>query len=121
MLSYNLLRISKAAEVGNFLKFTKSGCEISNKGRLVAFATKTGNLYYLEYYLKLQQTNVTDKKGIKRLWSRRYGHFGEQNLTKLSQKEFVVRFEFDTRMASITYSISSKKDSCNRSTGACLL
>lgn len=48
-LSYNLLSVSKAAEVGNTTNFSGTGCEIvDRKGKVTAFATKVGSLYYLE-------------------------------------------------------------------------
>ena len=60
-LSYNLLSVSKAAEAGNITKFTKSGCDILNKGRVIAFATRAGNLYHLVYSRKGQQLNVEQR------------------------------------------------------------
>ncbi len=52
-LSYNLLSVSKASEAGNTTKFSRLGCEIiDRKGKVAAFATKAGSLYYLEYCRK---------------------------------------------------------------------
>ena len=84
-LSYNLLSVSIAAKAGNSTKFSKSGCEIFDKtGRITAFATKVGNLYYLEYVRKGQQLSVAEKESKERLWHRRYGLLGEQNLHKIT-------------------------------------
>ena len=92
-LSYNLLSVSKASEA---TKFNNSGCEILNRHKkVVAFATRVGNLYYLEFCRKLQQLNVVEKKSKERLWHRRYGHLGEQSLKKLARKELVLQFDYD--------------------------
>lgn len=49
-LSYNLFSVSKASEAGKTAKFDNSGCEILNKGKkVVAFATRVENLYYLKF------------------------------------------------------------------------
>ena len=39
--------------------------------------------------------NVADKKSIERLWHRRYGHLGEQNLQKIAREKLVKRFNYD--------------------------
>ena len=78
-LSYSLLSVSKASEAGKTTKFDNSGCEIRNKNEEeIGFATRVGNLYYLEYCRNAQKMNaaVANKE---RLWHRRYGHIGEQN------------------------------------------
>lgn len=96
-LSYNLLRVSKTAEAGNTTKFSKSGCEIvDKKGKVVAFATKVGNLYYLEYCRK-ERVNVTESDAKERLWHRRYGHLGEQNLRKLATSKMTERFDYNPK------------------------
>ena len=96
-LSYNLLSVSKAAETGNTTKFTGTGCDIiDRKRKVVAFATKVGNLYYLEYCRK-EKVNVTDIENKERLWHRRYGHLGEQNLQKLSKTNMLEHFDYDTK------------------------
>jgi hypothetical protein len=93
-LSYNLLSVSKASEAGKMTKFNSSGCKIVNRHKkVVAFATRMGNLYYLEFCRKPQQLN--EKKSKERLWHRRYGHLGEQSLKKLASKELVQRFDYN--------------------------
>ena len=97
-LSYNLLIVFRAAEAGNSTKFSKSGCEIFNKtGRITAFATKVGNLYYLEYVRKGQQLSVAEKESKERLWHRRYKHLGEQNLQKIARNKLVEQFDYDAK------------------------
>ena len=52
-LSYSLLSVSKASEAGKTTKFDKSGCNILNQEKkIIAVATKHGNLYYLEHCRK---------------------------------------------------------------------
>ena len=95
-LSYNLHSVSKASEAGKTTKFNNSGCEILNRHKkVVAFATRVGNLYYLEFCRKPQQLNVVEKRSKERLWHRRYGHLGEQSLKKLARKELVRQFDYD--------------------------
>ena len=95
-LSYNLFSVSKASEAGKTAKFDNSGCEILNKDkRVIAFATRVGNLYYLEFCRKPQQLNVVGKESKERLWHRRYGHLGEQSLRKIARKELVDKFDYN--------------------------
>ena len=94
-LSYSLLSVSKASEAGKITRFNRTGCEILNKEkRVVATATRVGNLYYLEYCRKVQNLNVTEKSN-EMLWHRRYGHIGEQNLRSLANNELVECFKYD--------------------------
>ena len=95
--SYNLLIVSKAAEAGNTTNFSGTGCEIVNrKGKVTAFATKVGSLYYLEYCQK-EKVNVTNSDNKERLWHCRYGHVGEQNLQKLAKTGMTEQFDYDTK------------------------
>ena len=96
-LSYNLLSVSKATEAGNTTNFSGPGCEIVNrKGKVVAFATKVGSLYYLEYCRK-KKVNMTNSDNKERLWHRRYGHLGEQNLQKLAKTEMIEKFDYNAK------------------------
>ena len=66
-LSYNLLSVSKVAEAGNTTKFNRTGCEIKDgKKKVIAFATRVGNLYYLEYCRK-EKVNLTGTENKERL------------------------------------------------------
>lgn len=86
-LSYSLLSVSKASEAGK----TKFGCKILNKEKkIIASATRFGNLYYLEY-CKEEKLNVAEK-GNEMLWHRRYGHIGEQNL---ASDKLVEQFDYN--------------------------
>ena len=52
---------------------------------VIVFATRVGDLYYLERCHKPQSANVVDKENKERLWHRRYGHLGEQSLQKIAR------------------------------------
>jgi len=81
-LSYSLLSVSKASEAGKTTKFDKKGCKIFNKEKkVIAIATKHGNLYYLDHSKKGESANTTNCDN-EMLWHRRYGHIGEQSLKK---------------------------------------
>ena len=56
--SYSWLSLSKAGKTTRFDKFS---CEIVNKGKkVIAFATRVGNLYYLEYCRKAHSVNAVE-------------------------------------------------------------
>ena len=60
-LSYSLLRVSIAASTGNVTKFDNKGCEIVNgKERVIAFATRVGNLYHLEHCRQPQPQTLSN-------------------------------------------------------------
>ena len=95
-LSYSLLSVSKAASAGKTTKFDKFGCEMLNgQKKVIAFATRVGNLYHLEHCLKSQTVNVADKEGHEKLWHRRYGHLGEQNLQRTARERLVEKFNYN--------------------------
>ena len=95
-LSYSLLSVSKASSARKVTKFDSSGCEILNEEKkVIAFATRVGNLYHLEHCGKPQSMNVADKNSKERLWHRKYGHLGEQNLQKIARKQPVKGFNYD--------------------------
>ena len=93
-LSYNLLSVTKVSEHGKVIRFDDAGCQILNKcDKCIAVATKLGNLYYLQCKeLEKIQLSMAEKE---RLWHRRYGHLGEQNLQKLASKRLVGHFDYD--------------------------
>ena len=88
-LSYNLLSESKASKARKTTKFDKCGCKILNQQKkVIAVATKHGNLFYLEHCRKGQSVNVT-KMSNEMLWHQRYGHVGEQTLKSLVNSKLV--------------------------------
>ena len=95
-LSYSLLSVSKASSAGKTTKFDKKGREIVNEQKkVIAFATRVGNLYYLEYCKKPQTLNVAEKCK-ERLWHRRFGHIGERKLKIWLEKKLVEHFEYNS-------------------------
>ena len=93
-LSYSLLSVPKTSEIGNSIKFTKSGCEIfNNEKKMIAFATKAGNLFYLEHCRKTQNLNVVEECK-ERLWHRRYGHISENSLRNIAKHNLAEKFDF---------------------------
>ena len=50
-LTYNLLSVSKMIDAGKHITFSDDKCFIYNeKEKLVAVATESGSLYYLNYH-----------------------------------------------------------------------
>ena len=94
-LSYSLQSVSKASIAGKTTKFDRTGCEILNEQkRIIGFATRVGNLYHLEH-CRIQRVNLTDKESKEKLWHRRFGHVGEQNLQRIARERLVRRFDYD--------------------------
>ena len=88
--------MSKASEAGNTTSFDNSGCEIVNKDKkVIAFATRVGNLYCLEYCRKYQTINIVEKNK-ERLWHQRYGHIGEQKLQRMASGELVRHLNYNS-------------------------
>ena len=90
----SLLSVSKASQSGKTMKFNKSGCQIQNQKGFFASATRAGNLYYLKYQNKGQNTNIA-KTCNEMLWHRRYGYLGEQNLKNLVNDQLVRDFDYN--------------------------
>ena len=64
---------------------------------MVAFATRVGNLYHLEYCHKTQSASVANSANKEKLWHRRYGHLGEQNLKQLAKDNLVDHFDYNSK------------------------
>ena len=96
-LSYSLLSVSKAYSAGKATRFDKRGCEILNsRKKVIAFATRIGNLYHLEHCRKSREVvTAADKGSNEKLWHRRYGHLGEQNLQRIAREKLVRQFSYD--------------------------
>ena len=91
-LSYNLLSVAKATENGKRSVFTSTGCKfIDADSKIVASGKKIDRLYYLNYKTK-QTAAVTQDSCLppEKLWHRRYGHLGMQNIKKLVSDEMVI-------------------------------
>ena len=67
-LLHNLLSVSKASEFGKTTKFNSSGCEILNQNnKVIAFGTRVGSLYYLEFYQNKQQVHNVEEESKEKL------------------------------------------------------
>ena len=97
-LAYNLLSVPRATEAGKTVKFDKTSCEFVNKkNQRVAFATKVGGLYHLEFCQQPRQSlNLVKDKGKEKLWHRRFGHLNKQSLEKLAKKGLIDNFDYNT-------------------------
>ena len=98
-LAYNLVSVSKAAQAGKTIEFYNSSCEfVNSSNETIAFATRQGSLYYLEFLRrKSQESANTAQTGNKeRLWHRRFGHRSKQGIQKLLRKELVNHMDYNT-------------------------
>ena len=97
-LGYNLVSVSRAAEAGKTIKFYNSSCEfVNSSGKTIAFATKQGSLYCLEFLRKSQESvNAAHTESKEKLWHRRFGHLSEQGMKKLVRKELVNLLDYDS-------------------------
>ena len=94
-LSYNLVSVSKASEMGKVTEFNQSDCRIRNSGgEVVAMATRCGSLYFLDCQA-CEQANVAGSR--EDLWHRRYGHLGSDGLRRLAEERLVDGFDFDSQ------------------------
>ncbi len=67
-----------------------------SRRKVIAFATRVGNLYFLEVCRARgsQQLN-TAQESKERLWHHRYGHLGEHGLHKLARDRLVKQFDYN--------------------------
>ena len=100
-LSYNLLSVSKAAKSGKVIEFHGNGCNIINKNsKIIAAATKIGDLYFLncindDTAYTVQNNKFDSRSKMVTLWHRRFGHLGENNLKNLLKNNLVTGLDFD--------------------------
>ena len=98
-LSYNLLSVSRTSDAGKTARFGETSCQILDANRkLVAVATRVGDIYYLSCHPGSQKCHTAVDKGTETredVWHRRYGHLGTRNLQKLAKHELVNGFHFD--------------------------
>ena len=99
MLSYNLLSVSKVTEFGKTISFSDDGSQITGINRkLVATATRVGNLYHLNCHASRQNANAVESQKVETkedVWHRRFGHLGARNLQKLAKEKLVDGFDYD--------------------------
>ena len=88
-LAYNLVSVPKATGAGKNVKFYNTSCKfeiINSIDETVAFATKQGNFYCLEFLRKSHESaNAAQKESKEHLWHRRFGHLSEQGMQKLAR------------------------------------
>ena len=90
-LSYNLLSVTKATELGKTVRFDEFTCEIINEDQeVVGSATKCGSLYYLNCQMMSphQIINTAREQSVK-VWHHRYGHLNVRSLKKLANEQLV--------------------------------
>ncbi len=78
--------------------FDKMQCQKSNdQGEVIAVASKTGRLYYLncEPLSDNLHVNAATNPAKENLWHRRFGHLGEKNLHNLAKDGLVIGFDND--------------------------
>ena len=79
-------------------KFNNSGCDIVNEdNKVITFATRVGNLYYLEFWRNNQQLIVVEDESKEKLWHRRYGQLGNKSLQKLVEKDLIQQFDYNVK------------------------
>lgn len=104
-LAYNLLSVPRVTELGKEVVFDElQGHILDDQGELVAMASKTGSLYFLNCEpLAKPQINAVSNVANEKLWHRRFGHLSEKSLHKLAKDELVSGLDYD---------ISSEIDFC---------
>ena len=99
MLSYNLLSVSKVTEFGKTISFRDDSSQITSVNqKMVATATRVGNLYHLNCHATCQHVNAAEsrKEETKEdVWHHRFGHLGARNLQKLAREGLVDGFDYD--------------------------
>ena len=94
-LSYNLLSVSKATDAGKKVLFNENGCEIKNKrNKILLTATKRKSLFYVNTSTRSETIETESANNVEnetvvskeRVWHSRYGHLGNQSLTKLAKE-----------------------------------
>ena len=92
----------KVASFGKSFVFADKSCNMLNgNGRLIATATKSGNLYHLncsptQTANAIVQKCASGEETRENLWHRRFGHLGAGNLEKLARGELVSGFDYYT-------------------------
>ena len=93
-LAYNLLSVPKVTEVAKEVTFDDVQGHIQDdQGDIVAVASKTGSLYYLnceplDNFINAAAVNEN-------LWYRRFGQLNERSLCKLAKDELVKGLDYD--------------------------
>ena len=98
-LSYNLLSVSNVTAAGKTTRFGEASCQILDKERkLIAVATKVGDLYYLNCHPRFHKSHTAADKTPETkedIWHRRFGHLGTRNLQQLAKNKLVDGFDYN--------------------------
>ena len=89
-LAYNLFSVAKFTKSGKSFEFSESGCKITDEnGEVIANGTKNGNLYHLKCNgikpMNCAMKCSNGKETKEKVWHRRFGHLGANNLEKLKR------------------------------------
>ena len=108
-LLHNLLSVSEAESKRKSFEFGQLHCNIiDNKFGVIATATKSGNLYYLNCAgsnlsvkknhtaMKCASTDQTKES----IWHGRYGHLGARNLERIAKEQLVDGFDYEPKKES---------------------
>ena len=97
-LTYNLLSVSRMTEAGKEVNFVDNHCLVTDQGeRVIAFASKKRNLYYLNYVNVEQSSCVCTAEENESVWHRRFGHLGETYLQQIAREKLVNGFVYDIK------------------------
>ena len=95
-LSYNLLSVSKATDSGKQVIFEGNKCEIKNRREEILLqGSKHRGLYYVNTAKEDKTSQFancaesSEQVSQERVWHSRYGHLGDQSLTKLVKDDMV--------------------------------
>lgn len=99
-LTYNLLSVSKMTDNGKHITFSDDEGHVYNEEeKLIAIATKKGNLYHLNCRQIEQRQAYIVKNGEGEskeiVWHKRYGHLGEKGLRELVKYNLVFGFDYN--------------------------
>ena len=81
------------------MRFSKDNFQVLNEGKLVAVATKIGELYYLNFHVSgvcsnAAETKVTESKDDR--CHHRFEHLGAKSLQILAKEKLVNGFDYDS-------------------------
>ena len=92
-LSKNLISVSMAAKNGRSTIFNDKHCQFfNNKNECIAYATKKGNLYYLN----CSNDSTYSVCENDTLWHRRLGHISTYALNKLSEEKLIDKTKINS-------------------------
>lgn len=97
-LSYNLFSVPATTKRGKTVCFGPENCQIVHDSKIVAVATKAGDLFHLNCSISNVQSHsamALVPKPKEDNWHRRYGHLGVKNLQLLARKDLVHGFDYN--------------------------